>query len=113
MKHFEAHFAMPKFRKKPVEVEAIHYTPEIARRGWGYAISDAHPWLDEAYENEILSNVTDGRGVDGWINLRIVIKTLEGELTVSPGDWIIRGVKGELYPCKPDIFAATYEPADV
>jgi len=37
------------------------------------------------------------------------IRTLEGELIVSPGDWIIRGVKGELYPCKPDIFEATYE----
>lgn len=39
-----------------------------------------------------------------------VIETLEGKMTVSPGDWIIRGVAGELYPCKPDIFAATYEP---
>lgn len=37
------------------------------------------------------------------------IGTLEGPLTVSPGDYIIRGVKGEIYPCKPDIFAATYE----
>lgn len=40
----------------------------------------------------------------------MLIKTPEGEMCAQPGDWIIRGVKGELYPCKPDIFAATYEP---
>jgi hypothetical protein len=40
------------------------------------------------------------------------IKTLEGELTVSPNDWIIKGVKGEFYPCKPDVFTASYEPAE-
>ena len=39
------------------------------------------------------------------------IRTLEGEMIVSKGDWIIRGVKGEYYPCKPDIFDATYDPA--
>ena len=42
----------------------------------------------------------------------IFIRTLEGEMTATQGDWIIKGVKGEFYPCKPDIFAATYEPAD-
>lgn len=39
-----------------------------------------------------------------------IISTLEGTMVASSGDWIIRGVKNELYPCKPDIFAATYEP---
>jgi hypothetical protein len=42
----------------------------------------------------------------------LTIKTLEGELHVSIGDWIIRGVNGELYPCKPDIFEKTYEPVE-
>jgi hypothetical protein len=42
----------------------------------------------------------------------IIIDTLEGRMTANPNDWIIRGVKGEIYPCKPDIFAATYEAAD-
>lgn len=42
----------------------------------------------------------------------IVIHTLEGDMTAEPGDWIITGVKGERYPCKPDIFAATYESVD-
>ncbi len=41
-----------------------------------------------------------------------IIATLEGDMEAQPGDWIIQGVKGELYPCKPDIFAATYEPAE-
>lgn len=44
--------------------------------------------------------------------LSLLIKTLEGEMMADPGDWIIKGIKGELYPCKPDIFAATYEPVD-
>jgi len=43
----------------------------------------------------------------------MLIHTLEGVMCAQPGDWIIRGVKGELYPCKPDIFAATYEPVPV
>lgn len=41
-----------------------------------------------------------------------VIKTLEGDMTAQPGDWIITGVKGEQYPCKPDIFEASYEKVD-
>jgi hypothetical protein len=44
------------------------------------------------------------------MKLPVVIATLEGDMTASPGDWIIKGVKGEFYPCKPDIFEATYEP---
>lgn len=42
----------------------------------------------------------------------MIIQTLEGPLHASPGDWIIRGVRGELYPCKPDVFERTYEPVD-
>ena len=42
----------------------------------------------------------------------IIIETLEGPLIASPGDWIITGIKGEKYPCKPDIFEKTYEPVD-
>jgi hypothetical protein len=40
---------------------------------------------------------------------QFLIQTLEGDMHANPGDWIIKGVKGEFYPCKPDIFAATYE----
>lgn len=45
-------------------------------------------------------------------DVEVKIPTLEGEMMASPGDWIITGVKGERYPCKPDIFEATYEPVD-
>lgn len=51
--------------------------------------------------------------IEAWqTDHELVVETLEGPLHASPGDWIITGVKGETYPCKPDIFAATYEPAN-
>lgn len=78
-----------RFRKKPVVIEAVQWTGSmqvlIDAFGTGFA--------------------TYGHGVDGALS----IPTLEGEMCCRLGDWIIRGVKGELYPCKPDIFAATYE----
>lgn len=89
-----------KYRKKPVVIEAEQYKPEETQCG-----------LSE----EFLSNlsVTPGeKGVNygsGRLGKMATIKTLEGRLTVSPGDWIIKGVKGEFYACKPDIFEATYE----
>lgn len=79
-----------KYRKKPVVIDAF-------REG-----TEAPDWfLGERYSKWKYD--ADGR---------LVCLTLEGLLRVSPGDWIIRGVKGELYPCKPDIFEATYEPAE-
>lgn len=80
---------MPLFRKKPVVIEAVQF-----RAG------------EQA--GELAADVVAGRvryPEDGTM----LIDTLEGVMTAQPGDWIIRGVKGELYPCKPDIFAATYE----
>lgn len=79
---------MPKFRKKPVVIEAEQYT-----------LDGDLPFIEE----DVLQYDEDSN--------RQYIKTLEGELTVSDGDWIIKGVQGEFYPCKPDIFEATYEPA--
>lgn len=46
-----------------------------------------------------------------YVGPDLAIQTLEGQMVARPGDWIIKGVKGEIYPCKPDIFEATYEPA--
>lgn len=84
---------MSKFRKKPVVIEARHYdgTEECA-----YKLID---WIDQA----------GGDGVLDPDDNAVCIKTLEGVMAASPGDWIIRGVQGEYYPCKPDIFEATYE----
>jgi hypothetical protein len=88
---------MPKFRKKPIVIEAI----QLPRRG-DFDVSAFHRWAEE-------------HGCNDWTSGRdetLVIATLEGEMTAQPEDWIIRGVKGEFYPCKPDIFAATYEPVN-
>ena len=85
---------MPKFRKRPVEIEAWQWNGET-RPKWPRYLLDTP-----------LSEIKDGR--HGVVELRI--PTLEGEMTAKRGDWIIRGIKGEVYPCKPDIFAATYEP---
>ncbi|MFA6242685.1 MAG: hypothetical protein WC655_17230 [Candidatus Hydrogenedentales bacterium] len=90
---------MARFRKKPVVIEAVHY----AGNGNMNPRGGAPDWLWDALSKGI------AYFTNGGDPLRI--KTLEGEHTVSPDDWIIQGVKGELYPCKPDIFEATYEPA--
>lgn len=85
-----------KYRKKPVEVEAIR-------------------WIGDPDDNENLSAVSAlgnaiTRVLEVYKDGRLDIQTLEGVMTASPGDYIIKGVKGEIYPCKPDIFAASYSP---
>lgn len=83
---------MARFRKKPVEIEAFQLPmSEVHMPGW---ISSGA--------------VAFTKGDDGRVHAA-AIKTLEGVMLADYGDWIIRGVKGELYPCKPDIFEATYE----
>ncbi len=82
---------MSKFRKKPVVIEAEQYAPNMETLPDG------------------VSEVWSEPGESG--HCTAYIQTLEGRMTVSPGDWVITGVKGEKYPCKPDIFLATYDPA--
>lgn len=84
---------MGKYRKKPVVVDVITYAgdPIFAAR-----------WM-ESFAGPSRFRIRNGE---------FFIKTLEGEMHVSEGDVIIRGVKGEFYPCKPDIFEQTYESAD-
>ena len=81
---------MGRYRKKPVEIEAVQWSGS----NW-HSIRDfaGHAWV-----------YTKGS--------ELYVKTVEGDLHASPEDWIIKGVKGEFYPCKPDIFAATYEAAE-
>lgn len=94
---------MAKYRKRPVEIEAMQYP--------GHNVET----VDELLTFEDWFHARGGIG--RYIGQLLHIKTLEdgpnGEAkhVADPGDWIICGVKGELYPCKPDIFAATYEPA--
>ena len=85
-----------KFRKKPVAIEAIQFTgPESFAR------------MMNAWRGNFES-VTDGDGDKE----NFFIETLEGTHCAMIGDWIIKGVKGEFYPCKPDIFEMTYEVAE-
>jgi hypothetical protein len=91
-----------KYRKKPVVVEAEVYK-EGMEDGWGY--EDRLPPMKigtyaDLFEN---SKIIDGVRMFPYIN------TLEGRHYISKGDYIITGIKGERYPCKPDIFEATYE----
>lgn len=89
-----------RFRKKPVEIYAVQFTTNNEAKS---------PHMDS-----IVNWVNRGRDRMGaWHNgTDIYINTLEGTLRATVGDWIIRGVKGEFYPCKPDIFEATYERVD-
>lgn len=78
-----------KYRKKPVEIEAVQYTGDNFKEVCEFV-------------GKIL-NMTDSE------QNYIIIETLEGDMTASVGDFIIKGVHGEFYPCKPDIFEKTYE----
>lgn len=87
---------MARYRKKPVEIEARQLTPGT--------LDDIKRWIGASARIH-----TDG--VPLGAPVKLAIDTLEGVMLADFGDWIIKGVQGEFYPCKPDIFAATYEPA--
>jgi hypothetical protein len=87
--------AMPMFRKKPVVIEAREFT--------GLNGDEILAWLDE-HERE-----ADLVPLGGTEIKAVEIPTLEGTHRADPGDMVIKGVAGEFYPCKPDIFAKTYE----
>jgi hypothetical protein len=77
-----------KFRKKPVVIEAVQWT--------GENLEELRAFVPEEFRH---NKIHEPMGI--W--------TLEGVMTIKEGDWIIKGVEGEFYPCKPDIFEATYE----
>lgn len=93
---------MSKFRKKPVVIEAMQF------RGVDTALHDVDYVV--AFDDWLVAN--EGGRQCRYVGETIIIPTLEGGHIASAGDWIIRGVAGELYPCKPDIFAMTYEPVE-
>jgi len=86
-----------RFRSKVVEIDAWQFT--------GGACRGAPEWLGDVHDerNHVVA------GGDGET---LCIATLEGTMTASMGDWIIRGLRGEFYPCKPDVFAMKYEPVN-
>lgn len=81
-----------KYRKKPVVIEAMKLD---------YSISSQKEIIE--WSNHIIK-----KGLDGGL----IIPTLEGNIVANTGDYIIKGVNGEFYPCKPDIFQKTYDPAE-
>lgn len=91
---------MAKYRKKPVVIEAFRWTGDATQ-------TEDPEWICDAIKKEIV-----------WFNnfgtpeVNMEIATLEGNHIANRGDYIIKGVKGELYPCKPDIFEMTYEKVD-
>lgn len=83
-----------RFRKKPVVIEAMQFTDDNKNQVF----------------NWITCNVAPAWDANG--NPAMKIQTLEGDMLAQLGDWVIKGVKGEFYPCKADVFAATYEDVD-
>lgn len=83
-----------KYRKKPVVIEAVQYD--------GHNYDEIVSWIDAATGRTTPASSPAG-------TFALLIETLEGTMRADAGDWIIRGVQGEFYPCKPDIFEATYE----
>lgn len=90
---------MKLYRKKPVIIQAEKYDGTVP------SAADIIIWADQ-------NNTTIIERIHWEDGFRLVIPTLEGNLEARPGDYIIRGVKGEFYPCKPEIFEATYEPVE-
>ena len=94
-----------KYRKRPVVIEAFQMTPERREDNGEWP-----EWLNAAWQMEDYEIGSVGMVSPSDLKDRhICIRTLEGRMLVSWGDYIIQGVAGEVYPCKPDIFAATYD----
>lgn len=95
---------MSKFRKKPVVIEAVQLSLGTKEKS-----APIPPELNDfLFQSEAVAD--QWRWAEGGD--AIIVTTLEGEMIARNGDWLIKGVKGELYPCKPDIFEATYEPVE-
>lgn len=92
-----------KYRKKPVVIDAVQYS--------GSNICE----IEEFVGKELRQTIVDDYGYQAGATaplVGLIIETLEGDMIASPCDYIIKGVKGEFYPCKPDVFEQTYEKAD-
>lgn len=96
--HRGSEYNPQRFTKQPVTVDAFR----LAREGEPLTV-EFEQWCDAVGFEEFTSDRDEG----------LIIHTLEGDMRADPGDWIIKGVKGEFYPCKDEIFTATYRPADV
>ena len=91
------------FTKKPVTIEALQYPTDPFDNAGAISV---YEWVRRNSLGKTSTYIDPMSG-------DLMIHTLEGDMRVSAGDWIIRGVQGEFYPCKPDIFKATYEEVSV
>lgn len=98
-----------KYRKKPVVIEAVKviYAEMTGKGPERPPFDELPPWLLTAIDAGDITLSSKNARDYAVIN----VNTLEGVMEAGPGDYLVRGIKGELYPCKPDIFEATYEPA--
>lgn len=90
-----------KYRKKPVVIEAVQWTGKNHREMWDFLTGKTNEYITAEGDNFYI----DHNKVSGGL----IIKTLEGEHIAGISDFIIKGISGEFYPCKPDIFEKTYE----
>jgi hypothetical protein len=88
---------MAKYRKKPVVIEAFKWTGDVEQ-------TEDPSWINEAIEKGNVYFINQNTD-----KVLMAIETLEGTMYASRGDYIIKGIQNELYPCKPDIFESTYE----
>lgn len=88
---------MAKYRKKPVVIDAFQWTGDQNQ-------TEDPEWIVEAIHNDVVAFVSVGTP-----SCTMEIETLEGTMTANMGDYIIKGIKGEIYPCKPDIFEQSYD----
>lgn len=95
-----------KYRKLPIIIEAFQYDGDLKRSDGNYYVPQ---WAIKAFENGVMFYESIN---DTLPPCDLFIKTLEGNMLVGVGDFVIRGVNGELYPCKSDIFKKTYEVAE-
>ncbi len=98
--------APSQYRKKPVTITAVQWTGENLKTVTEFI--DVKPEISSMIAGMMWDRYEEAVSKNG-----LKIPTLEGVMSANIGDWIIRGIKGEYYPCKPDVFAATYEPAEV
>jgi hypothetical protein len=100
--------SLMKYRKKPIVIDAFKWTGDADQ------LEDPEWIVEKIRSGEITVHTGNDLarkrgGMKNWKDPYILIPTLEGTMEAQVGDYIIKGVKGEIYPCKPDIFEATYE----
>lgn len=91
---------MKVYRKKPIEIEAVQLTKEN--------IETVEKWLGYNHQN-LRSYNNEVDSIHRFNPTGLFIFTLEGDMVAKMGDYVIKGIQGEFYPCKPDIFEATYD----